>query len=261
MVKVVGNPEFIGYQFVVDLSVNDKSGGNIPTNSYLIVLPRDESDESGSARYIISHNTVSLLAGVTPGVHFPTSKFYIRRVRIPTEFPLLPILVKAGYKVEPCIGSEKTTSVIEFPMKYSGNVRTQDDVSMWEKLSLSAFMQEHWADNQVSVTITFDPKTEGNQIKHALDYFQHKLKSVSFLPSDTTAYLQKPYEKITEEQYNEMISKLKKIDIVNIRYKNNAPEDEQDAYCDSDKCGFVPKNDSNVVAESINLLSSQDIQQ
>lgn len=30
--------------------------------------------------------------------------------------------------------------------------------------------------------MTFDPETEGEHLKHALDYFQYQLKGVSFLP-------------------------------------------------------------------------------
>jgi hypothetical protein len=40
---------------------------------------------------------------------------------------------------------------------------------MWEQLAFAAFLQRHWADNQVSCTVTFDPETEGPQLKHALD--------------------------------------------------------------------------------------------
>jgi ribonucleoside-triphosphate reductase len=53
---------------------------------------------------------------------------------------------------------------------------------MWEQLSLAALLQRHWADNQVSCTVTFDPKTEAAQLEHALNYFQYQLKGVSFLP-------------------------------------------------------------------------------
>ena len=47
-------------------------------------------------------------------------------------------------------------------------------------MALAAFMQRYWADNQVSCTVTFDPKTEGSQIATALNYFQYQLKSLEF---------------------------------------------------------------------------------
>ena len=50
--------------------------------------------------------TVSLLAGSTPGIHFPESRYYIRRMRLGINSNLLPALEKAGYNIEPAFGSE-----------------------------------------------------------------------------------------------------------------------------------------------------------
>jgi len=43
--------------------------------------------------------TVSLLAGATPGVHFPLSSHYIRRVRIGKHSNLIQPLSQAGYHI------------------------------------------------------------------------------------------------------------------------------------------------------------------
>ena len=44
--------------------------------------------------------TVSLLAGVNPGCHFPEFKYYIRRMRISKESELLPAILNAGLHIE-----------------------------------------------------------------------------------------------------------------------------------------------------------------
>ncbi len=46
---------------------------------------------------------------------------------------------------------------------------------MWEQLAFAAFLQRHWADNQVSCTVTFDPEKEGPQLQHALDLVRQAL--------------------------------------------------------------------------------------
>lgn len=223
--EVIADPEEVGCIYTADIEVGGKSG----THSYQIVTK--------DGKRLISHNTVSLLAGVTPATHWAIYGYYIRRIRCPNDFPLLKVLKQAGFNVEPCIGSEKTTSVIEFPMKYDNKVRTQDQVSIWEKVSLASFVQENWADNQVSVTVDFNPETEGNQIEQILNYCQYKLKSVSFLPSyKGGAFPQMPYEQITEEEYNNMMSKIKPIDMMKFTYINNSPEEEIDKYCDGESC-------------------------
>ena len=162
--------------------------------------------------------TVSLLAGATPGIHFPESRHYIRRMRLGVGSTLVKPLEKAGYKIEPAFGSEDTTLVVEIPVDVGEGVRTVSEVSMWEQLSLAALAQRYWADNQVSCTVTFDPKTEGHQLTHALDIFQYQLKGVSFLPKlEMGAYPQMPYESIDEATYHEMKDSLGNLIIKNRR--------------------------------------------
>lgn len=111
----------------------------------------------------------------TPGIHFPESAHYIRRVRLAGSDPLLPALRAAGYAVEDAAEGGGAV-VVEVPVHAGAGVRTAREVGMWEQLSLAALMQRVWADNQVSVTVTFDPATEGPQLQRALDFFQYQLK-------------------------------------------------------------------------------------
>ena len=124
--------------------------------------------------------TVSLLAGATPGVHFPENVFYIRRMRLAKHSDLIQPLKDAGYKIEPCFGSETTTFVVEIPVKIGGNLRSVKDVSIWEQMALAAFMQKYWADNQVSCTVTFK-KEEANQIEHCLNFYQYQLNNKNLM--------------------------------------------------------------------------------
>ena len=82
--------------------------------------------------------TVSLLAGSTLGIHFPESRYYIRRMRLGINSSLVPSLEKRATKVEPAFGSEETTVVVEIPVDVGEGVRTLDKVSMWEQLSLAS---------------------------------------------------------------------------------------------------------------------------
>ena len=177
--------------------------------------------------------TVSLLAGATPGVHYPISRFYLRRVRLAKDSELIEPLRAAGYPLEPAVGSEKTTMVVAFPYDAGAGLRKVKEVSMWEQLALAAFLQRHWADNQVSCTITFNPETEGSQMKHALDIYQYQLKGCSFLPHCDGVYPQMPYEEITEEMYHELSSKISPI-----QWDQNetASDPQAERYCDGDHC-------------------------
>ncbi len=179
--------------------------------------------------------TLSLLAGVTPGMHYAESNYYIRRVRISSNSPFIEIMKNAGYNIESVLGQEESTVVIDFPISIGEKSKTLKDVSMWEQLSLASFLQEHWSDNSVSVTISFDPKNEGNFIVNALNYFQYKLKSVSFLPrKENGAYKQMPYEEISKEKYESLIKNLKPLDFSMFFSEESIGE----KYCSNDGCTF-----------------------
>ena len=186
--------------------------------------------------------TVSLLAGATPGLHYPESRFYIRRVRLSKHSELLEPLKKAKYKVEPAFGSEDTTMVVEVPVDVGEGIRTASELSIWEQFSLAAFLQRHWADNQVSCTVTFNPETEADQIAPCLNYYQYHLKGISLLPRyDYGAYKQMPYESIDEKEYNKQIKKLGKLSFGVIKNE----EAEVDKFCNNDSCEIVPMHGDN----------------
>jgi len=177
--------------------------------------------------------TVSLLVGATPGMHYPESRFYIRRIRLSKHSELIEPLQKAGYKIEPAFGSENSTVVVDIPVDAGEGIRTAAELSIWEQFSLAAFLQRHWADNQVSCTATFDPDTESAELPHVLNYFQYKLKGISLLPrSNGGAYRQMPYEAIDEKKYDKTVSKLKKLNFKQVR-GNKAVVDK---FCDGDVC-------------------------
>ena len=101
--------------------------------------------------------------------------------------------------------SGEGTKVVEIPVSLGSQIKSLKDVKIRKQLEIAALIQRHWADNQVSCTITFDPESEGPMIPSLLDEFQHQLKGVSFLPNiEAGAYPQMPYEEITEEKYREL---------------------------------------------------------
>jgi ribonucleotide reductase alpha subunit len=224
--------------------------------------------------------TVSLLAGATPGMHFPESRFYLRRVRVGKDHEVVAPLRAAGFHVEPAAEDPERKLVVTFPVDAlagrgggsaadagagagkgagagagaglaagagpgavgGGTLLTLDDVGMWEQLSLAAFLQRHWADNQVSCTVTFDPQREGPQIARALDVFQYQLKGVSLLPrAPKLQYKQLPYEAVTEAEYRAAAASIRPgglrfnvADAVAAGATDNSAA--PDNFCSSDSC-------------------------
>ncbi|MHA1329203.1 MAG: hypothetical protein ACTSRH_18090 [Promethearchaeota archaeon] len=136
---------------------------------------------------------------------------------------------KAGYRVVEDLYSPNTV-VAEFPVHEKYFDRSKKDVSIWEQAENAAAYQKYWSDNQVSITITFKEE-EADQIQYVLECFEDKLKSVSFLPLKEHGYKQAPYEEITKEQYEEMISKIKPLKLDETRDRAIGEK-----FCDTDSC-------------------------
>jgi ribonucleotide reductase alpha subunit len=177
--------------------------------------------------------TVSLLAGSTPGIHYPHSEHYIRRIRVQNTSPLVQACVEAGYEVEADSYSDDT-SVVSFPVKEEHFVKGKDDVTLWEQFANAADLQRHWADNQVSITVTFH-KAEAKDIKTCLETYETDLKSISMLPlaDSDHGYVQPPYEAINEDRYWEMMAKITPLNLESTETHDISAEDK---FCDGDTC-------------------------
>lgn len=181
--------------------------------------------------------TVSLLAGATPGVHYPRSEYYIRRVRIASSSPMVFVLGEAGFYIEPDKYSDNTV-VVEFPIHVGDYIPSVLDLSIWEQLAVAAIVQKYWADNSVSVTVSFDPKkVNEDEIFRALEIYQYQLKSVSLLPEyEEGTYEQMPYEEITVDEY---YNKTKDIDwgmLGQLRDAMSSSAKLIEKFCDGEAC-------------------------
>lgn len=217
-----GRHEFLnwcdnGYNFIKDL---DK------VYSDWLCIPRSIKTTS-----VKPSGTVSLLAGATPGIHYPYSQYYIRRIRMQDSSPLVQPCIDAGYYVEPDAYATDTV-VIEFPVKSDHFDKSVKDVTIWEQFQNAADMQSYWADNQVSITVSFKQE-EVPYIKTCLEMYERRLKSISLLPpAEDSGYKQLPYEEITAEQYNEKIKDLKPLQLSG----NTHDSSTEDKFCDGDSC-------------------------
>lgn len=181
--------------------------------------------------------TTSIIAGTTSGVHWPTtSGYYIRRQRFLRHDPIVDAIIKAGYHVEPDVMDPNQTVVASFPTK-GLSVRSERDVSVWEKAHLAAMAQRYWADNMVSVTVSFDDQSEAKEIEPLLRSLQGQLKSVSFLPiSDSgTSYAQAPFEPVDQDVAISQQKAMKRFNI-DLLYGKKSLEAQGEQFCTTDVC-------------------------
>ena len=172
--------------------------------------------------------TLSLLAGATPGVHPAYSKYYIRRVRMASNDPLVSYCRDLEYNVEYVInfdGSENhDTVVVEFPCETPDGALFADDMGVIKQLEMVKKLQEVWSDNAVSVTAYYSDSELGELKKWLSENYENGIKSVSFLLRQKHGFKQAPYEEITKEIYQIKKSKVKPIIIINQNIGDQALE-------------------------------------
>lgn len=147
--------------------------------------------------------TISLLCGSSPGLHAPFSEYYIRRTRHATNDPMTESLMEAGVPYETDIyDSSGKTLVFSFPMKAKHNRITVQSETTRGQFERQLAVQNAWADNAVSCTISFD-KNKPDELAACLEEFVPKLKSTSCLPKEH-GYDQPPYEAINQDMFNKL---------------------------------------------------------
>jgi len=168
-------------------------------------------NESIKLNCVKPSGSISLLPGVSPGIHFHYSAYYIRRIRFREGDNLLNILGQCGYHIEKDIHSPNTF-VVEFPVKAPmadhKSFKSCEDITIEEQFAIQALIQTYWADNSVSCTITFKPE-EKHKIPKLLNQYKNIIKSTSLLPYADHGYEQAPYEPITKEEYERRVNLIK----------------------------------------------------
>lgn len=167
--------------------------------------------------------TLSLLAGVTPGVHPGYSQYHLRRVRLRTDDPLTQKARDAGYPVEFVRGfdgtEDKETSIISFPCAFPEGTVLAKDVSAIDQLEYVKELQTSWSDNSVSCTVYYR-KDELPSIKEWLSKnYKDSVKSVSFLLHSDHGFDQAPLEEISKERYEELTQYLVPIEFDEVQHE------------------------------------------
>jgi len=182
--------------------------------------------------------TISLLAGITPGIHPAYAQHYIRRIRFSDNDPLLTQLRDSGYHTEPQIKLDGSrdfgTVVVDFPVKVPENTIVASNLTAIQQLSIQGWAQQFWSDNSVSTTCYLKPGELPQVKQFLLANYTHRIKSVSFLPHSDHGFVQAPYEEITEEQYTQLAACCKPI--VSFRDTDESHELAESLECAGGAC-------------------------
>mgnify|MGYP003655280111 CR=1 FL=1 len=198
-------------------------------------------EESTAITCVKPSGTVSQLCDSASGIHARHSKYYIRTVRGDNKDPLTKFMIDQDVPSEPCVMKPDTTTVFSFPMKSPRGSTLRNDMSALEQLRVWMIYQEHWCEHKPSITVTVKDDEWFDVGAFVFKNFD-KMSGVSFLPHSDHVYQQAPYQECTEDEYNDMLSKMNtRINWSQLKdyEKGDTTSGSQTMACSGDSCEIV----------------------
>ncbi|GKX29515.1 adenosylcobalamin-dependent ribonucleoside-triphosphate reductase [Vallitalea longa] len=183
--------------------------------------------------------TLSQLPTVSSGVHYSHSPYYIRRVRINSDDPLLKVCEELDYPIYPEVGQDMetgNTKVIEFPVKAPKGI-TKYDVTAIKQLENYKLFMENYVDHNCSITVHVR-EHEWKEVEEWVWKNWDDIVALSFLSLDDSFYKLLPYESINEEEYKKRNDKLRPFlpSLISKYEKDELDYDIGDSGCENGVC-------------------------
>ena len=165
--------------------------------------------------------TTSLALGTSSGIHAWHNDYYIRRIRVGKNESIYPYLKENHPElVEDEFFRPHDTAVIQIPQKAPEGaiLRTESPFQLLERIKKIA---TEWVrsghrkgSNSHNVSATVSLKEEDWPLAGEWMWENRKhYNGLSVLPYDGGSYTQAPFEDITKQKYNEMMTALKNVDL------------------------------------------------
>lgn len=199
-------------------------------------------NQSTSITCVKPHGNSGQMLHVGSGMHPWFAKYFIRRVRIGTNDPLLKLLIDQGVKAVPEVGystSNTTVMVVEFPVKAPEGAITKDQVSAIDLLNEWKRIKKHFVEHNPSVTI-YVADNEWLAVANFVYENWDIVGGLSFLPRSEHVYQLAPYEEITKDEYEKRIKEIKELDfskLVSYEFDDNT-EGAKEMACVSGVCSI-----------------------
>ena len=171
--------------------------------------------ESAAITCVKPSGTVSQLVGVSSGMHPWHSPYYIRTVRGSKNDPISVFLKEVGIPVEDDVMKPNDTYVFSFPVKAPEGAIVRNDLTAIDHLNIWLVYQRAWCEHKPSITVSVK-EDEWMEVGAWVYKNFDEVSGISFLPHSEHTYKQAPYQEVSKEEYDELVSKMPK----NIRWED-----------------------------------------
>lgn len=163
--------------------------------------------QSAAVTCVKPEGTATQLVGIDESGLTPAwSEYYIRRVREDKDGSIAQMLVENGFPHEEDIHNPQNL-IFSFPKHAPKTSVFRKDITAIEQLEHWKIFQDHWCEHKPSITVYAREHEWPGLGGWVYDHFD-QMSGVSFLPYSDHIYKQAPYEEITFNVFNMLISKM-----------------------------------------------------
>jgi len=169
--------------------------------------------------------TSSLVLGTSSGIHAWHDEYYVRRMRIGKNEAMYTYLsIYHPEMLEDDVFKPQQQAVVSVPQSAPIGAITRNDENAIQFLERVKYFHEYWitpghvrGDNthNVSATVSMG-QTEWPAVGEWLWDNKQFFNGLSFLPKDLGTYVQTPFETITKEKYDQLVTNLNALDVAKI---------------------------------------------
>jgi len=163
-------------------------------------------EHSAAVTCVKPSGTVSQLVNSSSGIHARFSPYYVRTVRADKKDPLALFMMSKGFPCEDDV-TNSNVLVFSFPIKSPEASTFVSDLTALKQLEVWKIYQDYWTHHKPSCTIYYTDK----EYLGVGDWVYNNFKSisgVSFLPHTDHIYAQAPYQEISQEKYEQLVSEM-----------------------------------------------------
>jgi ribonucleoside-diphosphate reductase alpha chain len=188
--------------------------------------------------------TSSLVLGTSSGIHAWHNDYYIRRMRIGKNEPLYQYLsIFHPELVEDDFFKPQIQAIISVPQKSPSGAIYRSE-SVMDLLERTNKFNIEWVKaghvkgantNNVSTTVSVKPN-EWEEVGNWMWENKENFNGLAVFPYDNGTHVQAPFEDITEEKYEEMVSHLHAIDLTKVVEEGDNTSLREELACFGSSC-------------------------
>lgn len=227
------------------MSLNEKEAANVVKEENSRVAEILGINKAARSTVVKPSGTTSCVLGTSSGIHAWHGHQYLRTTRYSKGDVLASYIERTNPNLIEQDKLDSKTMCVRIPIKSPSGVitREEDVMQLLERVkryNINWVKEGHRKGdniNNVSATISIKPE-EWERVGDWMWNNREFYSGISVLPYDNGSYIQAPFEDMTEEQYNELNSKILEVNTDDIREDDDNVEFSQELACAGGLCSI-----------------------